>query len=658
MRKRLTVNWILFFIILFAFFVRIIGVFYPIPFSNDADNYLRIAMKFGRGDLNPHYFTHPHFTFYITFFAEILSFTINYIFGFIQSLADFTLAYLCKHPVFLIAGRIPSLFFGMGTVYLVYLIGLKNWGDKIGLYAACMLAVVPLHVLESQTIRIRGVATFFGILSLFFIFRILKNNRKRDYIFSGLSFGASIACEYTMVFFVFPLIAVSIITYKARKRKNTISRIYFGKRLLLYFVFAIGVFVSCSPYTFFDYPANFKAIKDNFALGGHLLQVWDSAHAKKEGNKTGYETTQRVDLNMSTISGLNNNVVQKRDGNITDGLDITTGKETKTTRSVNRDDLLIQISSRLRAGLKNIFNYIKVLFSDRMSTMGKVFATISMMGVLFAIIKRDNKNVILLSLVAGYLILQPIVVPAVPRAVVMVYPVLFLLSARFLVAVKDRLLFFKKDSNLFSVSLIFLLCLPNIVELTKFNRQLLRKDTRVLAQEWIEKNIPPGSHLFISNFHLGGYIRLNESIDSLNSKYLKYKSVIDNLPNYKGSALRRKKIEMANVREPSYFINYYNRPAGRQITLSDDFTQFIAKASEITLDDYSKKGYDYIITARYNPSDNYSSQYLRKHNIAYYEFFKSLDRDWKLEKSFTYENSLDKSRRPKINPEINIYSLR
>ena len=219
MQKLHKIDFPLYFIIIpLAILIRLPGIFYPVEFSGDALGYLAKAMKFGTGDLNPHYFTHPALSFYITFLSEAIFFIFSYLFGIVHSASDFSELFFDNLTPFLVAGRIPSLFFGIGTIYLIYIIGKKLWNNEVALCVSFMLAVTPFHIIESQRIQIRSIATFFGMLCLFFVFNILKNGVKRDYILAGISLGLALATEYTMIFFCHPIIG----SYRDKVTKSKI----------------------------------------------------------------------------------------------------------------------------------------------------------------------------------------------------------------------------------------------------------------------------------------------------------------------------------------------------------------------------------------------------------------------------------------------------
>ncbi len=86
-----------------------------------------------------------------------------------------------------IAARLPSVIFGVGTVFVVYLIAKKLYDAKTALIASTLIATAPLHIYYSQEARMYMLAAFFATLSVYFFISILE----RDKLFNWLGFIAS-----------------------------------------------------------------------------------------------------------------------------------------------------------------------------------------------------------------------------------------------------------------------------------------------------------------------------------------------------------------------------------------------------------------------------------------------------------------------------------
>lgn len=77
-----------------------------------------------------------------------------------------------------IAVRIPSVIFGVLTVFLVYLLGKKLLSTRVGLIAAALAAVNPLLIYYSQEARPYAFAAFAVSLNLLFFLGLIRGERK------------------------------------------------------------------------------------------------------------------------------------------------------------------------------------------------------------------------------------------------------------------------------------------------------------------------------------------------------------------------------------------------------------------------------------------------------------------------------------------------
>ena len=225
---------------------------------------------------------------------------------------------------------------------------------------------------------------------------------------------------------------------------------------------------------------------------------------------------------------------------------------------------------------------------------------------------------------------QPLLVFGLPRMTVMAYPVLLLLASRFLITSIGKGFLHKKTQKYVFYSMMFLLTLPNVVWSIEHNKQVLQKDTRLMAKEWIEENIHSGSHILLEGKgSMRGIIRLNENKVSLHRKYLKYSTIIEASPGYHGNALKALEIKMKNIQALSYHLYYFYRPEKAKYLkkFREDYSIGIAKQGVLTIDEYKRMGIDYVIVSRGKPSDNYSSEKDREIYPTFYDFFRSLERE-------------------------------
>lgn len=80
-------------------------------------------------------------------------------------------------PVWEITFRLPSILFGVATVYIAYLIGKKLFDKRTALTVALLLATAPLHIYYSQEARMYSMAGFFASLSVYYFISIIKKDK-------------------------------------------------------------------------------------------------------------------------------------------------------------------------------------------------------------------------------------------------------------------------------------------------------------------------------------------------------------------------------------------------------------------------------------------------------------------------------------------------
>ena len=249
--EKMQINKFLLIIIFLAFIIRLWGINYDLPeinrylFETDEQQILTIAMGFGMGDFNPHSFQHPGMYYYLLFFLFAIFYLVGKLAGFSSSPADFANLFFNHRTGFYLIGRGTNVIFGVLSVYLIYKIGRKMFGPKTGLLSALFLAVMPLHVLLSHTIKPDILATLFFLLSLYYALDIAAKGTIAAYIkasmFAGLAFGTRYPIGVILI-----TVFVAHFTYKAKK---ALSLDGLKMTVLIFGVFLTSFFV-VSPYNF------------------------------------------------------------------------------------------------------------------------------------------------------------------------------------------------------------------------------------------------------------------------------------------------------------------------------------------------------------------------------------------------------------------------
>lgn len=119
--------------------------------------------------------------------------------------------------------RFPSIIFGLGTIWITYLIAKfiqkKKENRLFPIISVTLLATSQFHIYYSQEARMYSMAAFFATLSIYCLLRILIPEKEQNYslylIFS-LAITALIFSDYMPVF-MFPVYIIAPIIFKKGK---------------------------------------------------------------------------------------------------------------------------------------------------------------------------------------------------------------------------------------------------------------------------------------------------------------------------------------------------------------------------------------------------------------------------------------------------------
>lgn len=111
--------------------------------------------------------------------------------------------------------RIPSVIFGLLTIYIVYLIGKKLHSKTLGLLSALLLAINPLHIYYSQEARMYALATLAVSINFFLLIKLIKKE-KLSIIFLIFSNLLVLASDY-VAYFIFPSQAFFLLFFKQKE---------------------------------------------------------------------------------------------------------------------------------------------------------------------------------------------------------------------------------------------------------------------------------------------------------------------------------------------------------------------------------------------------------------------------------------------------------
>ena len=270
-RPRVSVR-ILVLLLVLAAFVRFWGLDWGLPhtYHIDEDKFGGTALRFFRGDLNPHFFHVP--TLYMYSLAGLwkIYYWVGRADGTFHDNRQF-ISYYIDHPgTYYLIGRALSAVLSIGTILLLYLIGLRMYNPTVGLLAAIFLTFSLEHTTTSHAMMPDAAMVFFMVLAFYFIWRVYEKGRPRDYIFTGLAAGAAMAMKYGGHMMFLPLFLAHVFhVLENHEPKKKI--VFFWPLYLSGFVF-LAVFLLGCPYAVLD----FKKFKADF--------TWQANHLLNEGH--------------------------------------------------------------------------------------------------------------------------------------------------------------------------------------------------------------------------------------------------------------------------------------------------------------------------------------------------------------------------------------
>lgn len=135
---------------------------------------------------------------------DLISFVTQYPIGDYHPPGYFALLWIWTHIFGFneIIVRLPSVFFGVGTVVLTYFLGKNLFNKKIATVASLLLAVSPLSVYYSQEARMYSMAMFAVTLLSYFFIQLL-NGKKWSFIEYSLA-GILVLYSDYVVYLIFP----------------------------------------------------------------------------------------------------------------------------------------------------------------------------------------------------------------------------------------------------------------------------------------------------------------------------------------------------------------------------------------------------------------------------------------------------------------------
>ncbi|HEY8943565.1 MAG TPA: glycosyltransferase family 39 protein [Polyangiaceae bacterium] len=153
-------------------------------FTYDTDTKIKHALRVAHGELAPENWKQPYF---LPYAGGALLALVSWFTPLDGALAERVLTLL-------------MIAFALGSIALTERLATRAFGERgIGLLAALLLAVAPIHVTGARYIKEDMPLVFFVQLALLQLLGVVQHGRPRDYLTAGIAAGVAIGTKFSAV---------------------------------------------------------------------------------------------------------------------------------------------------------------------------------------------------------------------------------------------------------------------------------------------------------------------------------------------------------------------------------------------------------------------------------------------------------------------------
>jgi len=240
-------------VLVLALALRLWGLRYGLPwlfYFHDEPQIVLRALRFGTGDLNPHFFIWPGILLlYGAFLAYGGWFALGRLAGWWSGKAGFAAAYFRDPSAFYLLARLESVAFGVWGVWLAARLGAAAYSAPVGLAAAAGLALNAVHGHYAHLAHPVSWMTAFTLLGLWAACRIATTGTPRDLVIGAVALGLGVACQYHAALLAAPL-GVAVLLRAAREPGRRPAWLTRGALMGLG---GVLLYLVVSPYTVLDF---------------------------------------------------------------------------------------------------------------------------------------------------------------------------------------------------------------------------------------------------------------------------------------------------------------------------------------------------------------------------------------------------------------------
>ena len=194
-------------ILTLGFAARIMSIWFGYPLITHPDEPTLVGLaEIMLRDLNPNpqFFNYPSLVIYLQSLVMAFVAAVNYVFGIAPT--------EIPRVDFFIAGRAFAASMSTLSLIVIYATGKKLFNAEVGLLAAAIVAVSPIHVENSALVTTDIWVAVFSTLILFYCAKIYEQPTTKNYILAGLFLGLAASSKYTAVVFCVGIICAHMIS--------------------------------------------------------------------------------------------------------------------------------------------------------------------------------------------------------------------------------------------------------------------------------------------------------------------------------------------------------------------------------------------------------------------------------------------------------------
>ena len=234
--------------------VRLWGIHYGLPwlfYFHDEPQVVLRALRFGTGDLNPHFFIWPGtLLLYLAFIAYGGLFAVGRVAGWWHGAAEFAGAYFQDPTPFYLLARLESVAFGVWGVWLAVQLGQAAGSPTVGYAAGLGLALNAVHAHYSHLAHPVTAMTSFTLLGLLCAVRVAQGAGARTLVLGAVAAGLGAVTQYHGAMVMVPLGVAALYRVSSPAPEGGFRWVRHG---LLAVAFAIATFVIVCPYSVLDF---------------------------------------------------------------------------------------------------------------------------------------------------------------------------------------------------------------------------------------------------------------------------------------------------------------------------------------------------------------------------------------------------------------------